>query len=48
MFGNYLKQVEKQFSNFLYLAYCERVISIKKINEKQFLKISHTFSRKII
>ena len=38
MFGNYLKWVEKQSSNFSYLACCEiKLFSKKKISRKQSL-----------
>ena len=35
--------MEKKTSNFSYLAYYKIELFFKKFNEKQFLKISHTF-----
>ena len=44
IFGNNLKWAEKQFSNFLYLAFCKIDFFFqKKKSEKQFLKINHNF-----
>ena len=46
MFDSNFKWVEKQSFNFPYLACCkiELFSKKKKISEKKFLKITHTFS----
>ena len=44
MFGNNFKWVKKQSPNFPHLIYCEiKLLFFKKISEKSFLKIDHTF-----